>query len=88
MRTYYIIETNEFNMANKDSHERFVCCDEFLARSVMNMIIATEFVDYDNNKHMETATDEAFIDGWYFYSKKQHFSEGDWITLRKYEVEE
>ena len=86
--TYYIVETNEFNMTKKDSHERFVCCDEFLAHAVMNMIISVEFDGYDKKKHMTTDTDETFIDGWWFYSKTQHYSEGDWITLRRYEVEE
>ena len=86
--TYYIIETNEFNMVNKDSHERFVSKDEFVARAVMNMIIASEFDgNYDKKSRMTTG-DESFVDGWRFWDKTQHFSEGDWITLRKYEVDE
>lgn len=86
--TYYIIETNEFNMVNKDSHERFVSKDEFVARSVMNMIIASEFDGNYDKKSQMTNGDESFVDGWRFWDKTQHFSEGDWITLRKYEVEE
>lgn len=88
MKTYYIIETREFNMANKDSRERFVCCDEFLARAVMNMIISVEFDGQYDKKSQITQGDESFISGWRFWDKTQHFSEGDWITLRKYEVEE
>ena len=88
MATYYIIETSEFNMAKDNSHERFACCDEFVARAVMNMIIASEFDgNYDKKSRMTTG-DESFVDGWRFWDKTQHFSEGDWITLRKYEIEE
>lgn len=86
MAMYYIIETNEFNMLNK--HERFVCCDEFMARAVMNMIISVEFTDYDRKSQMTANDDESFIDGWRFWDKTQHFSEGDWITLRKYKVDD
>lgn len=85
MRTYYFVETNEFNMTNH--RERFVCCDEFMARSVMNLIISVEFTDYDNKQQM-TNGDESFVDGWRFWDKTQHFSEGDWITIRRYEIEE
>lgn len=85
MSMYYIVETKEFNMSN--GHERFVSKDEFVARSVMNLIISSEFCDFDKKSQMTTG-DESFIDGWRFWDKTQHFSEGDWITLRKYEVDE
>ena len=85
MSMYYIVETKEFNMSN--GHERFVSKDEFAARSVMNLIISSEFCDFDKKSQMTTG-DESFIDGWRFWDETEHFSEGDWITLRKYEVDE
>ena len=85
MAKYYVVETKELNMSN--GHERFVSKDEFVARSVMNLIIASEFCDFDRKSQM-TANDESFVDGWRFWDKTQHFDEGDWITLRRYDVEE
>jgi hypothetical protein len=52
------------------------------------MIIATEFDGCYDKKSQMTNGDESFVDGWRFWDKTQHFSEGDWITLRRYEIEE